>query len=207
MVPGLAVGLIALNMLCDANARVKAYTSEITANGFKLHLDSWADTKLYGAGCAWLMIQAADLDFQYGTYYTLEDHDWDQYPLHNTRTVTFKRSYPTTPKVVDGFVTSTSATRNCGASRPSRPISHRLDSRCILTVGRIPDSSARWRHGSRILRIDQVWPPCRTHARRFSRGSITVRLSHSRPCLTTRRDCSWQLMRWKWSMSGICRWK
>lgn len=50
MVPGLAVGLIALNMPCDTNARVKASTSEITANSFTLHIDSWADTELYGAG-------------------------------------------------------------------------------------------------------------------------------------------------------------
>lgn len=100
MVPGLVVGLRALNISCDRNARLKAYASEIRTDCFKIHLDSWMNTKLYGGDCAWLAIQADDLDFQYGSYSTLEDHYWDAYPIHNTRKITFKRSYLTAPKVV-----------------------------------------------------------------------------------------------------------
>lgn len=100
MVPGLVVGLTTLDASCDANVRVKAYTSAIQRDCFTIHIDSWMNTTLYGAGCTWLQIEADDRDFQYGSYHTLEDHDWYKYPAQNTRKVNFKRPYLAIPKVV-----------------------------------------------------------------------------------------------------------
>ncbi|KAL0635216.1 hypothetical protein Q9L58_005862 [Maublancomyces gigas] len=100
MVPGLVVGLTYLDVACGENVRVNAYPSEIKRDRFKINLDTWNDTTLYYATCAWLAIEADDMDFQYGSYHTIEDHDIKSTPLHNTRIITFKRKYPTAPTVV-----------------------------------------------------------------------------------------------------------
>lgn len=99
-IPGLVVGLTAVDIFHDINIRVNAYPSEIRGDHFKINLDSWDDTKLHGAACAWLAIEADDVDFQYGSYHTSEDHSWPKAPLHNTRKITFKRKYTATPNVV-----------------------------------------------------------------------------------------------------------
>lgn len=100
MVPGLVVGLTLLDVDAAANVRVNAYPNEIQREHFKINVSSWNDTRLYGAACAWLAIKADDMDFQYGSYHTIEDHDWRETPHHNTRKITFKRQYPAAPKVV-----------------------------------------------------------------------------------------------------------
>lgn len=100
MVPGIVVGLAEVSAACNANVRAKAYTSNIQRDSFKIHIDSWMNTTLYAASCRWLQIEADDMDFQYGSYHTLEDHDWYKYPTQNTRKIKFKRPYSATPKVV-----------------------------------------------------------------------------------------------------------
>lgn len=100
MVPGLVVGLTLLDVSAAANVRVNAYVNEVQREHFKINLSSWNDTDLYGASCAWMAIEADDMDFQYGSYHTTEDHDWRETPHHNTRNIRFKRAYPDTPKVV-----------------------------------------------------------------------------------------------------------
>lgn len=100
MVPGLVVGLTELDICRDVNVRAKAFTSKIQRDQFEIHLDSWEDTTLYGAGCAWLQIEADDVDFQYGNYYTAEDRPWTASQMQNTREVRFKRAYTAPPMVV-----------------------------------------------------------------------------------------------------------
>lgn len=80
-------------------ARVKVSTSGIIADGFTINIDSWFHTQLYGAGCMWLVIEADDLDFQYGHYYTRENHDWVKLEMHFTRKITFSRAFSAVPKV------------------------------------------------------------------------------------------------------------
>lgn len=100
MVPGIVVGLTALDIDRDTISRVKAFTSEIQCVRFKIHLDTWIDTKLYSAGCSWLQLEADDMDFQYGTYNTIEDHPSSVTQMCNTRQITFKRAYACPPIVV-----------------------------------------------------------------------------------------------------------
>lgn len=100
MVPGLVVGLTELDIYRDMNACAKAFTSKIQCDRFEIHLDSWGDTKLYGAGCAWLQIEAHDVDFQYGNYYTVEDRPSTSTQMQNTRKIKFKRAYTAPPMVV-----------------------------------------------------------------------------------------------------------
>lgn len=98
--PGLAIGLTMLDISHKTHPRIKAYQSNVLEDSFKINLDCWADTVLFGASCAWLEITANDPDFQSGNYSTLEDHSWHQHETHNTRKITFRRPYQTPPFVV-----------------------------------------------------------------------------------------------------------
>lgn len=100
MIPGIVVGLTLVDICNKTTVRVKGYASEIQLTGFKINLDSWSDTKLHGAACAWLEIEADDLDFQYGSYHTIEHYHWSKTPSQNTRKITFKRAYSSAPQVV-----------------------------------------------------------------------------------------------------------
>lgn len=100
MVPGIVIGLTSLDIDRDTISRVSAFASEIQCQGFKMHIDSWIDTKPYGAGCSWLQVEADDLDFQYGIYNTLEDHPSSVQQKCNTRQIKFKRAYARPPRVV-----------------------------------------------------------------------------------------------------------
>lgn len=99
-IPSLLLGLTAVDVGNGANVRVKSYTSKIQLDRFEVNLDSWEETTLYGAGCAWLEIEADDKDFQFGSYHTIEDHPWTRPQIHNTRKITFKRAFATAPHVV-----------------------------------------------------------------------------------------------------------
>lgn len=100
MVPGLVIGLTALDIGGDTIVRATAFASMIQRDRFEIHLDSWHDTKLYGAGCSWLQLEADDKDFQYGSYNTIEDHPSSAEQMCNTRKIVFKRPYASPPQVV-----------------------------------------------------------------------------------------------------------
>jgi hypothetical protein len=99
-VPGVALGLTALDVSHAANVRIKAYADHITYQSFQLHMDSWADTVLYSAGCSWLEVAPDDPTFQSGTFNTMEDHPWNQPQLKTSRKISFARPFSAPPKVV-----------------------------------------------------------------------------------------------------------
>lgn len=92
-VPGLVVGFKALKMEKFRYARVKAHMSEIAADCFQIHIDSSNHTKILHACCSWLVIEADDLDFQWGTYSTIEDHNRGVCRIPNERKITFEHAY------------------------------------------------------------------------------------------------------------------
>lgn len=100
MIPGIVVGLTLVDICLKTTVRVNGYASAIRLNSFEINLDTWSDTTLYGAACDWLEIEADDLDFQYGSYHTIEHYHWSKTPSQNTREITFKRPYQSPPKVV-----------------------------------------------------------------------------------------------------------
>lgn len=96
--PGLPVGINTMDIGNNGNIRINAYTSNIGRDRFTINIDSWLDTRIYSAGCAWLQIPSNDPNFQFGRYSTTEDH-----PHHQTRTsrlITFPRAYAAPPTVV-----------------------------------------------------------------------------------------------------------
>jgi hypothetical protein len=98
--PAVALGLTSLDVLCNANVRVKTYADHITSQGFAVHADSWGDTVLCSAGCSWLEVGAHDPGFQCGVFNTMEDHPWDKPQQKTARQIQFARPYAVPPKVV-----------------------------------------------------------------------------------------------------------
>ncbi|KAM5342766.1 hypothetical protein ACJ41O_013732 [Fusarium nematophilum] len=98
--PAMAVGLNWLDVANSANIRVKAFADNVTANAADLHLNSWADTTLYSAGCTWFRAATSDPDFQIGQFSTLDDHPWNQPRPKTSRQIQFARAYSAPPKVV-----------------------------------------------------------------------------------------------------------
>jgi len=55
-VPVVSLSLSSVDVSNAANFRVKVYATNITLEGFTVHAESWADTKLYSCGASWLAI-------------------------------------------------------------------------------------------------------------------------------------------------------
>ena len=98
--PTLSVGLNWLDVANSANIRVSAFADNITNEAADLHIDTWADTTLYSAGCTWLKVVANDPDYQVGQFSTTEDHPWDKPQKQTSRNITFPRAYDAPPKVI-----------------------------------------------------------------------------------------------------------
>lgn len=98
--PGIPIGLSMLDVGCDANIRIQAYANKVQNSQFEVHIDSWRNTSLYAATCAWLEIAANDPDFQFGRYSTPRNDPWDQPEIHNAGEITFSPPYHTPPLVV-----------------------------------------------------------------------------------------------------------
>lgn len=94
------IGLNFLDIDRSANIRIKATTDTVTDTSVKVHLDAWADTTLYTAGCTWLDLCTNDRDFQCGTFSTGDDHAWNKPQLTTSRQITFAKPYAVTPKVI-----------------------------------------------------------------------------------------------------------
>jgi len=94
------IGLNWLDIDRKGNIHIKAYTDTVTPTSVKVHLDSWAETTLYSAGCTWMDISSNDRDFQWGTFSTLDDHPWQKPQATTVRQITFAKPYAVVPKVV-----------------------------------------------------------------------------------------------------------
>lgn len=96
--PDLPVGINTMDIGNNGNIRISAYPSNAGRDRFTINIDSWLETRIYSAGCAWLQIPSMDQRFQSGKYSTTDDH-----PHHQTKTsrlITFPWPYTTQPTVV-----------------------------------------------------------------------------------------------------------
>jgi hypothetical protein len=93
------IGLDIIVIKPGANARLRAYAKKAVPEGnppeFRadIHLESWDDTKLDGAGCSWLDVNHGP-DFEWGVYETGEMIQLKLQQIH------FKNTYTTIPKVI-----------------------------------------------------------------------------------------------------------
>ncbi|KAG8907396.1 hypothetical protein FRB99_004421 [Tulasnella sp. 403] len=101
--PRIALGLNSLDIGNKANARIRAYTSDISKSGFTAHVDSWADTTLYAGGFSYLTLSPAHLEYDCGEFSTSEDHPWTNPHVKTARRIDFSCHFITPPKVIVFF--------------------------------------------------------------------------------------------------------
>ncbi|KAK4182445.1 hypothetical protein QBC35DRAFT_172305 [Podospora australis] len=98
--PNVAVGLNWLDVDKNANIRVNAFADNIKNNSADVHINTWADTTLYSAGCSWFHAAANSPEFQIGQWSTTDDHPWYEPRPKTEKRINFDWSYSATPKVL-----------------------------------------------------------------------------------------------------------
>ena len=98
--PRVVVWLNALDISHDHNCRIKAYASNVDAQGFTLHLDSWADTIMYSSGATWIAYPADHAGVASGTFSTTDVVPWNKPKQEVVGKVAFPKAFKGTPKVI-----------------------------------------------------------------------------------------------------------
>lgn len=95
----LPIGLNHVDLGKQGNARLNAYVdnakpvdNNLSAFSAHIHVDTWADTVLYDAGCSWLDVSQHSTDFQVGTW-SIGDCNGAEKSIP----ITFKKSYDQAP--------------------------------------------------------------------------------------------------------------
>ncbi|KAF9069548.1 hypothetical protein BDP27DRAFT_1363247 [Rhodocollybia butyracea] len=68
--PAVIVFLTSMDIGYQKNLRVKTYTTDVQADSFTVHIDSWADTSIWSAGIAWFAYPKDKKNISSGTYST-----------------------------------------------------------------------------------------------------------------------------------------
>jgi hypothetical protein len=92
--PGVPLGLNYLDIGNEANIRIKAYASDTTPNGFRVHVDTWSDTTLHAGGASWLNLAPDRPEYQHGQFSTRTN------TRISTHRITFERPFISLPKVI-----------------------------------------------------------------------------------------------------------
>jgi len=94
------IGLDYMDISNSANPRVKAVMDSPCGGTAKVHIDTWSNTKLNGAGAEWLEVSKHDRDFQCGVFSTRDDHAWNQPKVKTSRAISFAKPFAEPPQVV-----------------------------------------------------------------------------------------------------------
>jgi hypothetical protein len=97
--PEVIVWLSGLAMSKDRNTRVRAYADNITAEGFDISIETWADSVLFGATATWIAYPKSKAGVTSGTDDTANYRDWSPAQVENGRKVDFNADYDKAPKV------------------------------------------------------------------------------------------------------------
>lgn len=101
--PKVVVFLSEVDMDCWRNWRLRAFATDITENGFTIHIDTWADSILYGASATWVAYEADLPKIISGTASTMEIRPWDSPQMYNRGFVEFPEGvFEKTPRVFAG---------------------------------------------------------------------------------------------------------
>jgi hypothetical protein len=99
--PGLSLGLNYLDLGNESNVRIKAYASDITSDGFRVHVDSWSDTTLHAGGASWFNLAPDHLEYQHGQF----SAPAEAHSRLFSDNITFAPSFVSPPKVIVFFNT------------------------------------------------------------------------------------------------------
>lgn len=98
--PKIVVWLKELDVSNKANCRVKASASDITATGFTLTIDTWADTTMYTATATWIAYPSNRSNITSGNLSTSDIRSWDKAQLQNGKNIEFDRDFECPPRVL-----------------------------------------------------------------------------------------------------------
>ncbi|KAE8378279.1 hypothetical protein BDV26DRAFT_292376 [Aspergillus bertholletiae] len=82
------------------NWRFKTYPTDVSTDGFKIHLDSWGDSGLYGGSVTWLAYPSDELGVTSGRFSTEDIRSSKDPKPDNTSTVFFERPFAKMPNVL-----------------------------------------------------------------------------------------------------------
>lgn len=88
--PHVVIWLNKLDMKYDKNWRIKAYSTDISATSFTLHIDTWGDTVLYCGAASWIAYPSNKALVSSGTYNTTDVRAWNDPQANNSGNVRFK---------------------------------------------------------------------------------------------------------------------
>ncbi|THG95598.1 hypothetical protein EW026_g6084 [Hermanssonia centrifuga] len=98
--PKVVVWLDTIHTDADTIHGIRTYASDISADGFILHLGTWHDTKLRLAGATWAAYSAGRTDICSGSYNTCDVRCYTKPQLENSARIAFGGSYfPKPPRV------------------------------------------------------------------------------------------------------------
>ncbi|KAK5019790.1 hypothetical protein BJ546DRAFT_1000012 [Cryomyces antarcticus] len=85
----------------DANYRINAYATNVTARSFVAHIDTWGDSVLNGAAMCWIAFPRNKACVASGTFSTSDVRSWSNPRPKNTARATFpKRAFAKPPTVL-----------------------------------------------------------------------------------------------------------
>jgi hypothetical protein len=82
------------------NWRCTTYATDIDANGFTVHIDTWADTVMYSAGMTWLAYPSDLAGVSSGSFNTQDVRPWSQPQHDNSANVSFSTNFTKVPKLI-----------------------------------------------------------------------------------------------------------
>lgn len=90
--PKVVIWLDMLDVESNANCRVRAYTTDVACDAFTVHVDTWQNTKLFGAGVCWAAHSAGRRDICSGTFATGDVRHFSQPRLDTSKSLLFENA-------------------------------------------------------------------------------------------------------------------
>lgn len=97
--PRVVVWLRSIDLGSGKNWRIRAFATDVTATGFTIHIDTWADSVLHTAVACWLAYPAHRTGVASGNINTPDMRLWAQPQLQNSGHETFTGALDKSPKV------------------------------------------------------------------------------------------------------------
>ena len=69
--------------------RIRVYASEVSGEGFRVHIDTWLDTVLHLAGVSWIAMPLNKSGVAIGYYSTTDIRHWEDPRSDNSSATTF----------------------------------------------------------------------------------------------------------------------
>ncbi|THG96395.1 hypothetical protein EW026_g5430 [Hermanssonia centrifuga] len=87
--PKVVVWLDSIDVGYNCNPRFTVFASDIQADGFTIHVDTWGGSNLYLGGATWAAYSANRTDIRSGSYNITDVRSWDSPQLLNAGQVAF----------------------------------------------------------------------------------------------------------------------